>query len=390
VQSTGQGVGDALTRQNGQYTHIARGVEGVEITPIDVISRCVKVYEDYEGYLRLAENPDARFIVSNTTEAGIRYEPGDRRVGTPPESFPARLTQLLYRRFQRGLPGFVLLPCELIEKNGETLRAIVLRYASDWALGEDFIRFVREENTFCNTLVDRIVTGFPKGEALDLPYEDELADCSEFYHLWAIEGGTRFQEELPFHRLGLNVQWVDDLTPYRTRKVRILNGVHTATVAPAMLSGIKTVGEAMADPALRAFMEKAVYQEIIPTLDLPADEMSAYASDVFRRFQNPYNRHQWRAISLNSAVKFRVRVIPSILEYERRFGKPPEALTFSLAKLIELYRAADIQDDPHSVAAMRRGSVRDVLQDAELWGEDLSRLAPAVEAHAGKTLEARG
>jgi len=241
VQSTQQGASDALTRQNGQYTHIARGLEGVEITPIDVISRCVKAYEDYEGYLKLAENPDFRFIVSNTTEAGIRYEADDRLSDRPPKSFPAKLTALMYRRFQLGLPGFVLLPCELIEKNGDSLKRLVLQYAREWALEDGFSRFVEEENCFCNTLVDRIVTGLPQGECLDLGYEDELINASEFFHLWVIEGGTRYADELPLHKLGLNVLWVDDVTPYHTRKVRILNGAHTATVSMAMLGGIQTV-----------------------------------------------------------------------------------------------------------------------------------------------------
>ena len=379
VQSTGLGAGDRLARQNCQYTHIARGAEGVEVTPIDVISRCVSAKDDYEGFLRLAEVPSFRFIVSNTTEAGIRYEPGDR-LGAPAASFPAKLTQLLYRRFRAGLPGFVLLPCELIESNGGALKAIVLRYAREWALGDGFLRFVEEGNTFCDTLVDRIVTGFPVGEDLNLGYEDALVDCSEFYHLWAIEGGARFSDELPFHKIGLNVQWVDDLTPFRTRKVRILNGAHTAAVAPALLSGISTVGEAMRDPFLRAFLDTAVFEEILPTLDGPPEELTAYAKAVFRRFENPFIRHEWRAISLNSVAKFRVRVLPSILEYARRFGKPPEALTTSLLRLIELYQRTDARDDPRVISAMRRESLKAILSDESLWGRDISFLAPALEA----------
>ena len=381
VQSTDRGAGGLLARQNCQYTHIARGAEGVEVTPIDVISRCIRVDEDYEGFLRLAENPSFRFIVSNTTEAGICYEPGDL-LGAPAASFPAKLTQLLNRRFQMGLPGFVLLPCELIEKNGGALKAIVLRYAREWALGEGFHRFVEEQNALCDTLVDRIVTGFPEGEDLNLGYEDALADCSEYYRLWAIEGGNAFMDELPFHKIGLNVRWVDDITPFRTLKVRILNGAHTSAVAPALLSGITTVGEAMRDPVMRAFMDKAVYEEILPTLDDPPEELTAYAETVFRRFENPYLRHEWRAISLNSVAKFRVRVLPSILEYERRFGKPPEALTQSLSKLIELYQKTDVRDDPRVIAAMRRGSTKDILSDESLWGQDISHLAPALEAQA--------
>jgi tagaturonate reductase len=176
------------------------------------------------------------------------------------------------------------------------------------------------------------------------------------------------------------VLWTNDLTPYRTRKVRLLNGAHTAAVAPAMLRGIQTVGEAMADPELRVFLEKAVFEEIIPALDLPREELNSYARDVFRRFENPYIRHEWRAISLNSVAKFRVRVLPSILEYERRFEKPPENLVYSLAKLIELYRKLDIRDDARVVDAIRRASVREILADEGLWGEDISHLTKEVEA----------
>ena len=383
VQSTGQGASDLLTRQNGQYTHIARGAEGVFVTPIDIISRCVRLGEDYEGFLKLAENPDFRFIVSNTTESGIRYEPDDRSVQIPALSFPARLTQLLYRRYQLGLPGFALLPCELIERNGETLKRLVLRYAGEWALDEAFLRFVEEENCFCDTLVDRIVTGFPKGETLGLGYEDELVNCSETYHLWVIEGDPALARELPFDQIGLNVRWVRDLTPFRVRKVRILNGAHTATVGYARLAGGETVGEAMADPRLGVFLRGVVYDEILPTLDMPREELAAYAEDVFRRFSNPYIRHEWRAISLNSVAKFRVRLMPSILEYEKRFGRLPERLVFSLAKLIEMYRTMDVSDEAKVIEAMRRESVRAVLGDEGLWGEDIARLTGAVQVFLG-------
>jgi tagaturonate reductase len=328
----------------------------------------------------MAENPDTRVIVSNTTEAGIRLAPGDRLEDRPPASFPARLTQLLYRRYQLGLPGFLILPCELIEKNGETLKRLVLECASGWGLEEGFTRFVEQGNRFCNTLVDRIVTGFPKGEAIDLGYEDELLNCSERYHLWVIEGGRGFEEALLFQKIGLNVLWVDDLTPWRTRKVRILNGAHTAAVAVARLQGFVTVKEAMDDPGMRAFLQRVVADEIIPVLDMPREELDEYAEGVFRRFKNPYIRHEWRAISLYSATKFRVRLVPTILEYEKRFGRPPEALMESLAALIQMYRKLDVSDAANVIEAMR-APVRDILMDESLWGEDLSRLAGAVEAH---------
>ena len=382
VQSTATGVGAKLTRQNGQYTHITRGLDGVEVTPIDVISRCVKIQEEYADYLKLAENPDIRILVSNTTEAGIRLEPGDKFTDCPPVSFPARLTQLLYRRYQLGLPGFLILPCELIEKNGETLKRLILQCAEEWALGDGFARFVEADNRFCNTLVDRIVTGFPKGEAIDLGYEDELLNCSEPYHLWVIEGGRGFEEALPFQKIGLNVLWVDDLTPWRTRKVRILNGAHTAAVAKARLQGFATVKEAMDDPGMLEFLRKAVFDEIIPVLDMPCEELNAYAEGVFRRFMNPYIRHEWRAISLYSAMKFKVRLLPTVLEYEKRFGRPPEAIMESLAALIKMYRTLDVSDDEKVISVMR-APVREILSNEALWGMDISHLTGAIEAHMG-------
>ncbi len=387
VQSTPRGVADALKRQNGQYTQILRGAEGVKACPIDVVSRCVKAYEDFPAFLALAEVPTLRLIVSNTTEAGIRFEPGEPMAS--PKSFPARLAALLYHRHQLGLPGFLILPCELIEENGRTLKEYVLRHARSWGLGEGFFQFVERDNHFLNTLVDRINTGYPAGEAIDLGYADELVNCCEWYHLWVIEGDGALAAEMPFDRAGLNVRWVDDLAPYRTRKVRILNGAHTATVALAMLAGVETVGEAVADPEIGAFMRRTVFEEIIPTLDLPGEELKEYAEGVFRRFQNPFIRHEWRAISLNSVSKFRVRVLPSILEYERRFGRLPPNLIRSLAKLIELYRGFDVRDEPQTIAAMRRSSVREVLSDEALWGEDIRRLSAAVEENITTRSEGR-
>ncbi len=387
VQSTSGGVADALMRQNGQYTQILRGAEGVKACPIDVVSRCVKVYEDFPAFLALAKVPTLRLIVSNTTEAGIRFEPEEEIAS--PISFPARLTALLRRRHQLGLPGFVVLPCELIEENGRTLREYVLRHARLWGLGEDFARFVERDNHFLNTLVDRINTGYPSGETMDLGYEDELVNCCEWYHLWVIEGDKALAAEIPFDRAGLNVKWVDDLAPYRTRKVRILNGAHTATVALAMLAGVETVGEAVADHEIGAFMRRAVFEEIIPTLDLPSEELEEYAEGVFRRFQNPFIRHEWRAISLNSVSKFRMRVLPSILEYERRFGRIPPNLIRSLAILIELYREFEVRDEPRVIAAMRRSCVREILSDEALWGADIRHLSAAVEGNLTKTSEGR-
>ena len=363
-----------LTAQNCLYTHLARGAEGVDRTVVDVISRCVNPYEDYEAFLSLAEIPTMQVVVSNTTEAGIAYEAGDRLTDTPPVSYPAKLTALLYRRYQRGLPGFLILPCELIDRNGENLRRIVLRYAEEWGLGADFIRFIEEENRFCCTLVDRINTGFPKGEHIDLGYEDRMLNTSEYFHLWVIEGRKEWSETLPLHRAGLNVLWTDDLSMYRTRKVRILNGAHTSTVAHALLSGIETVGEALADPDMRAFMRKSVFEEIIPTLDLPREELIDYAENVMTRFANPYIRHEWASISLNSVSKLnyddcRDGISNTFTITPATLGGDEETRIENLTALLDGYFNIDEIHAAHhlNVNVLNRETLEDAMEHPELY-----------------------
>ncbi len=383
VQPIEQGMCDMLSAQNCLYTHVIRGVEGVDKTLVDVISRCVKPYENFEEYLALADNPDMRFIVSNTTEAGIAFSADDKIEDAPPKTFPAKLTLLLKRRFEKGLHGFILLPCELIDRNGDNLKKCVLSYADLWGLGEDFKRFVNEENIFCNTLVDRINTGYPKGEDLNLGYEDNMVNTSEYFHLWVIETDYDIEKELPFSKAGLNVIVTPDkLEMYRTRKVRILNGAHTSLVPYALLSGFDTVKNCVDDEKMSAHIKSCVFDEIIPTLDLPKSELKEYAESVLERFRNPYIKHYLSSIALNSVSKFKVRVLPSILEYKKRFGKYPETLTFSFAKLIEFYRTDMTNDDPEVTAFMKTASVADILANEKLWGEDLSDMLGEVLKYA--------
>jgi len=381
VQPIENGMCDMLTAQNCGYTHIIRGVEGVEKTIVNSISRCVKPYEDYDSYLALAHNPDFRFIVSNTTEAGITYVEGDKLTDRPAKSYPAKLTALLYERFKAGLGGFIILPCELIDQNGVKLREIVLRYANEWELGEDFIKWVETENHFCFTLVDRINTGYPKGEELNLGYEDNLVNTSEYFHLWVIQGEQKLAEEIPFHKIGLNVIWTDNLEMYRTRKVRILNGAHTSTVAYAMLSGFDTVKSCIEDPDMYAYIKKCVFEEIIPTLDLPKEELIDYANSVLERFANPYINHYWSSIVLNSVSKFKVRVLPSITEYIKRYNKMPETLIFAFANLIKLYKTDMANDDKDVVEFMKTASTKEILANTSLWDEDLSYLYDEVKKY---------
>ena len=382
VQPIEQGMCDTLTAQGCKYTHIIRGSEGVETSVIDVISRCVKPYEDFESYLALADIPSMRFIISNTTESGIVFNENDTVDKAPAVSFPAKLTMLLKRRFDKGLSGFIVLPCELIDRNGDNLKKCVLAYADLFGFGEDFKAWVESENVFTNTLVDRINTGYPKGEELNLGYEDNMVNTSEYFHLWVIETDYDIEKELPFSKADLNVIVTKDkLEMYRTRKVRILNGAHTSLVPYALLSGLDTVKSCMDDETMREHIRKCVFDEIIPTLDLPKDELVDYANNVLIRFSNPYIKHYLSSIALNSVSKFKVRVLPSILEYNKRFNKLPPTLTFAFAKLIEFYRTDMTNDAPEIVAFMKTASVKDILAKVEYWDTDLSFMYDEVVKH---------
>lgn len=378
VQPIEMGTVEILKAQNYQYTHLIRGVEGVEKTKVCCINDSVNPYTEFEKYLKLAEDSDFKYIISNTTEAGIEFVETDKFDDTPPKSFPAKVTRLLYERFSKGLDGFVFLPCELIDKNGTKLKEIVVKYAKLWSLGEDFIKWIKTENIFCNTLVDRINTGYPKDEA-DLCGDDKLFNTSEFFHLWVIEGDENALCDLPFDKCGLNVIITDNLEMYRTRKVRILNGAHTSMIPFALLEGVETVGECMNNEKISTFVKKCVYEEIIPTLDLPEKELNDYAQNVFTRFENPYIKHFCSAISLNSVSKFKVRVLPSILEYIKRFDKMPENLCFSLAKLIEFYKKGTPDDAKEVMDFMKEKSVEEILSNTFFWDTDLSFLKGEVQ-----------
>lgn len=385
VQPIEKGMCKILENQNCNYTHIMRGLRDgkpvVEEKYIDVISGCVEPYEDFDKFLALAENPDARFVVSNTTESGIAFNGDDTPEKAPHITFPAKVTLLLKRRFDLNQKGFIFLPCELIEENGKTLKKYILDYASLWGFGEEFKKFVNEENIFCNTLVDRIVTGYPKDEDLPLKATDNMLNTSELFHLWVIEGPESIKEEIPFDKTNLNVIFTDNLDMYRTRKVRILNGAHTSMIPYAMLKGIETVRDCMENEEMYAFLNKCVFEEIIPTLDMNESELVGYANEVFERFKNPFIKHLCASISLNSISKFKVRVLPSLLEYVKRFGKNPENLTFSLAKLIEFYKKGTPSDDEGIITFIKKNGIKEILSNKDFWGEDISFLADEVEKY---------
>ena len=388
VQPIAQGMCDKLMEQNCVYTHIMRGLRNgepvVDKKIIDVISRCVKPYEDYEEYLKLADVESFRFVVSNTTESGIAYNENDKFDDKPPVSFPAKVTALLYRRFKNSMKGFIFLPCELISKNGETLKSIILKYADDWKLGADFKTWVENENIFCNTLVDRIVTGYPKDEDMQLGYEDNMVNTSELFHLWVIEGPKSILNEIPFDKTDLNVIVTDNLDMYRTRKVRILNGAHTSMTPYALLSGLDTVKSCMEDKTMSEFLRKCVYDEIIPTLDLPKEELVEYADGVMERFNNPYIKHYLASISLNSVDKFKVRVLPSLLEYIKRENKMPENLIFSLYNLIKFYKEGTPNDDAEIIKFIQENDIMAILKNEKFWGQSLEELYDEVMKYENK------
>jgi tagaturonate reductase len=389
VQPLDKGLVSMINDQDGLYHLYLRGLkngERVEETSvIESITRGIDPYCDTDGFFKCAENPDLRFIVSNTTEAGIEYKSGQKSDDFVNSTFPGRLTMFLKRRFDAGLDGFVLLPCELIDRNGDCLKECVIKYANDWNYGGDFIKWVENENHFTNTLVDRIVTGYPRDDAKKMcdsyGVQDNIIDTAEIFHLWVIEGDKKYAEEIPFHKVGLNVLWTDDVTPYKKRKVRILNGAHTMMVPAARLAGLETVRGAMEDEAVFSFMRGGLFEEIIPTLDLPKDELVKFANEVIERFKNPFIKHYLLSIALNSVSKFKVRVLPSILEYIEKMGKEPKRLVFSLAALIEFYRTDEANDDAEIMEFMKNASLSEILARNDYWGQDLSFLMSSVEKY---------
>lgn len=385
VQPIEKGMCQMLADQNCEYNLFLRGIQDGQVvnehTHITSISRALNPYAQYEEYIALAKNPDLRVIVSNTTEAGIEYL-GTESIGDmPPKSYPAKLTQFLYQRFQAGLKGFILLPCELIDNNGDNLKACVLQYADLWDLGDAFKNWIEQENDFCNTLVDRIVTGYPRDEAEELckqiGYTDNLIDTAEIFHLWVIEG--HHEDELPFNKAGYNIVWTDDAKPYKKRKVRILNGGHTSMVLGAYLYGLQTVGECLNDETVSAFLKKCLFEEIVPTLGNTETDKQ-FAAAVLERFANPFIKHQLLSIALNSVSKFQVRVLPTILEYKEKFGEYPKALTFSMAALISFYRTDQANDGEEIMSFMKTASVEEIMKREDYWHEDLADMIPMVQS----------
>jgi tagaturonate reductase len=406
----GDFIRDAINAQEGLYTLYLRGFEnGGAVNRkrvISSVSRCINPYVDNAAFLENAKNPDLRFIVSNTTEAGIAYDGSCKFEDAPANSFPAKMTRFLYERFkifgnEKG-KGFIILSCELIDHNGRELKKCVMRHAADWNLGEEFTRWLDEENVFCSTLVDRIVTGYPRAEAKSLNeengYEDNVIDTGECFGFWVIEGPKSIADELGLDKADLPIIVVDDHTPYKQRKVRILNGAHTSFVLGAYLKGFDIVRDCMNDEEVRSFMEETIYGEIIPTLTLPEKELKDFAASVTERFKNPFIDHKLLDISLNSVSKWKARCLPSVKAYYEKFGKAPKNLSVSFRSLVEFYSRGERWNAEGTALEAKRGDeiylVRDdkkilawflenrslpfdalvnrCAANVEFWGEDIN------------------
>ena len=411
---------DWINEQEGLYTLYLRGSEnGQKVDDkrvISSVSRCLNPYEkaDYEKMMDVAASDDLEIIVSNTTEAGIVYDPACQQNDCPPSSFPAKLTQVLYHRYKAGKKGIIMLACELIDNNGKELLKCVNQYIDQWGLEDVFKKFVNEDCTFCGSLVDRIVPGRirdPK-EVAELEekhgYADPLLDVGEVFGVWVIEGDTKLNDILPFRKAGLedHVFVTPDMSPYKKRKVRILNGAHTGFVLGAYLAGFDIVRDCMHDETILGYMNKMLLQEVVPILPLDQDDCKKFAAAVEDRFNNPFVNHELMSISLNSTSKWRARNMPSFLEYIEKNGKLPTCLTMSFAAYIAFY-SNNIQElnDKGLVCKRAKGNeytisddryvlefynahkdddiptlVHAVMTNEQMWGQDLTKVAGFEEA----------
>ena len=388
-----------LRRQEGLFhvslTGLENGAAFRRTRLIQCVSRVIHPYREWSEFLASAENPDIRFIISNTTESGITFNENDRFGDAPPQEFPAKLTAWLHHRYQCFLgsssKGCIFLPCELIENNGDALRESILQYAEAWQLGWDFQKWIFQYNFFCNTLVDRIVSGYPGQEAPaileEVGFEDPLLVAGEYFHSWIIQAPEAVVEELPFNGAGLNVRLVDDLAPYRNMKVRLLNGAHTSMVPVGYLNGCRTVRSVMENPDTARFILEELREEIGPILPLAQAEIEDFIRATEERFRNPAIQHRLLSIALNSVSKYKTRLLPSLLEYQQKHQTMPRRIVFALASLIHFYKGnwngevIELKDDPANLDFFREvwadngdcaGAVADrVLGNTNLWDQDL-------------------
>ncbi len=418
VQPISQGLTKLINEQDGLYTLYLRGTENGQKVDrkrvISSVSRCLNPYEeaDFAAMMEVAASDDLEYVVSNTTEAGIVYDPACNFTDRPAASFPGKLTQVLYHRWKAEKPGLVILSCELIDNNGKELLKCVNQYIGQWELDDAFQDYVNRECTFCSTLVDRIVPGRIRNAAEVARLEEEngycdpLMDVGEVFGVWNIEGPAWLEDKLPFKAAGVNCIVVPDVTPYKKRKVRILNGAHTGFVLGAYLGGYDIVRDCMHDDAVLGYMNKMLFDEILPILPLPKEDVESFAAAVQDRFNNPFINHELLSISLNSTSKWRARNMPSFLEYIEKYGKLPTCLTMSFAAYIAFF-SSDIQELNEKGLVCRRPKgntytcsddrwalefywdhrndavedlVHAVMQNEQMWGLDLTQIPGFEEA----------
>ncbi|OON94369.1 MAG: altronate oxidoreductase [Candidatus Epulonipiscioides saccharophilum] len=405
-----EGLGELLNSQDCLYNVLMRGGNAETFKTIHSISRCINPYEDYSELVRLAESPDLEVIISNTTESGITYYKEEKLENAPQKSFPAKICAFLYHRYKffNADPnkGMLLLPVELIDNNGAMLKKFVLQYADEWNLEKEFKTWIEKNNEFASTLVDRIVPGYPRNEIESitekLGYEDKMVVACESFNLWVIEADEKYKDRLPIHKTAANVIWTEDVTPYKKRKVRILNGSHTAVVPLAYLAGFNTVLEFFRDDTFGQFEKDLISNEIIPATNMDLAELRSFADSVLERFDNPHIVHNLIDITLNNTSKFEARCIPTILDYVNKFNAAPKQFAFSIAGLIRFYQIEKqgddyighrdngqtykIKDDLESLDFFHqlwktKDSIEEIVHKtlSEFWQTDLSKLADLEE-----------
>ena len=410
-----------LEKQDGLYTLRLEGIDGGKNVKksqiIDVIGDCLDPFTEYEKYLKYGESEDLQVIISNTTEAGIAVDPADTDFTKCPVSFPGKLLALLKRRYDHFKDdmsrGLAIIPCELIDDNGDELYRCLTELAKINKMDEKFIKWMQTANHFTSTLVDRIVPGYPKNEIADIQKETGYIDNNvvkgEIFHLWVLKKEPVVEKYLPADKTGLNVIFADDIHPYKQRKVKILNGSHTALVPVAYLCGIDTVGEAMNDKTVSRYVRDFIFDEVNPTINLPADQMTAFANSVLERYKNPYIRHELMSIALNSTTKFRTRLLPTLTDFVKLKGSLPRHLLFSFAAIVEFHKGKRggediaLSDDPAYLAKWQcfwaefngdyNKLAKDVLAWKDAWGMDMNTIHPDIAATVAgylKDIETKG
>lgn len=386
-----------LEKQDGLYTLCLEGIDKGEKVQskqiIDVLKDFINPFEQYDKFLDYAKSADLEIVISNTTEAGIALDETDTDFTKCPKSFPGKLLAFLKARYDHfngdASKGLAIIPCELIDHNGDELKRVMLELAKIKGMDEKFISWITNACHYTSTLVDRIVPGYPRDNAAQICEETGFADNNivkgEIFHLWVLQKEPFIQEKLPADKSGLNVIFADDITPYKQRKVKILNGTHTGIVPVAYLSGIDTVRESVEDEDVGRFAAELINDEIKPTIELPKDEMDAFANSVVERFKNPFIRHELMSIALNSTTKFRTRLLPTYNDYRRKFGKSPKHILFSLASLAVFYRGKrgdeDIKlaDDPKFLEFWKEvwaltdfdAMAKKILGASDVWEQNL-------------------